>query len=291
MKNFKFFTRLRVGLYIFIAILFSNFSNKCLAQQQNAQWSFYMAFEDATGAKDSIWFLLDTASTVPDSISGLYGEHPIEEDSINFQVWFYHPLDYVNGNPTERYNTFLGRITNDEAAFSPDIHSENFVLPITATWDSSLFTSEVLYEYGGNPINKAILDNDYLFLSGGDEYGWDMTQTDHVELPHFWWGSGSQFPLFFNIERGPLNSGVGIDDLEKIEFSVFPNPATDYVFLTFPKVVTGKLRILDLNGKLVQSSIFSGVRKRINIGELESGLYFIEIEDKDGSVVKKLMVN
>ncbi len=117
-----------------------------------------------------------------------------------------------------------------------------------------------------------------------------MTQTDHVELPYFTWGSGNQFPLFFSIERGPLGAGVGIDDKEKIMFSVFPNPAKEYILLSFPKIVTAKLRILDASGKLVKSSNFSGDQKRINIDDLESGLYFIEIQSEAGHQVKKLVV-
>ncbi len=260
-------------------------------QQQNAQWSFYLAFEDATGAKDTIWCLLDTAATFPWSISGLYGEHTMQTDSTNFQVWFYHPLSLQNGNSTDRYNTFMNNISDSAAAFSTELFADNYELPIMATWDSSLFTSDVLYEYGGNPINKATLDNEYLFLSGGDEYGWDMMQTDHVELPYFWWGSSSQFPLYINLNRGPLNAGVGINDVEKVEFSIFPNPATDYVLLTIPKAIKARMRILDVNGKLVKSDSFSGDRKQVNLGDLENGLYFIEIQDENSTIVKKLVVN
>ncbi len=147
MKNFELFPHFRVGPFLIIILFFGNMgSNKCMArQQQNAQWSFYLAFEDATEAKDSLWFLFNTAATYPYSISELYGETQIETETINFQIWFYHPLSYVNGNPTiRRYDTFMGNIMDEYAAFSTEFFATNFVLPITATWDSSLFTSEVL---------------------------------------------------------------------------------------------------------------------------------------------------
>ncbi len=293
MKNFKIFQFQRILLIIVIIFISRVFIPKADAQQQNAQWSFYFAFEDANGAKDSLWFLLDTASTYPWSISGLYGEEPIETDSVNFQVWFYHPLDYVNGNPTERYSTVLGNINNSAEVFGPEVFATNYELPIVLTWDSSLFTTEVLYTYGVNPINKATLDNNYLFSHGGSETGWDMTLTNHVELPYYWYagGIGNQFPLYINLERGPLGSGVGINSIGKEEFSIFPNPAKDYVLLTFPKVVKAQLRILDVNGKLVKSSSISGDRKQVNVDGLESGLYFIEIQNESNTIVKKLVVN
>src|SRR5690554_6236136 len=127
-------------------------------EQQQAQWSFYLAFEDATGAKDSVWFLMDTSATYPWSISGLYGEELVEPDSGNFQVWFLHPLDLQSGN---RYDTWLGRPISE--AFSFELFSENGVMPYIATWDSTLFTADFLYEYG-DPIYKATLDNEYFFF-------------------------------------------------------------------------------------------------------------------------------
>ncbi len=283
MKNLKFFPNFRVGLFL-IATFFSSFcSLKCMAQQQNAQWPFYLAIEDASHAKDTLWMVFDTSATYPQDFNQNLGQIPLGSDNGDFRVWIY--LD----NSGNEYNTNALDFTSIWQ--ERYIHAVNFVYPITVRWDSSLFNSEVLFANSGYPINHAIMDNEYLFLSGGGETGWDMLVADSVELPSFWWGSGNQFPLFLSMSLGPVGSGVGVHKLQQIDFSVFPNPATDYVFLTFPKVVQAYFRIMDANGKLIKSESFSGDRKRINIEDLESGLYFIEIQSEEGRVIKKLVVN
>lgn len=109
-------------------------------------------------------------------------------------------------------------------------------------------------------------------------------------MPYFSWGSGSHFPLFWNIERGPLGTGVGIKNVENADFSISPNPATDYILLTFPDAVSAKLRMLDVNGKVVLSGNITGDRERLNIEGLESGLYFVEIQNANARQVSKVVV-
>ena len=267
------------------------------AQQQNAQWSFYLAFEDATGARDTIWALLDTASTISEgNISGLFGEVPIQPDSMNFQVWFYHPNDNNGGsNPTHYYNTFLEMLSSD-VIFGPEIIAANYQLPITVTWDTTLFMADILYENGGFPVNYAKIDNQYLFMTYQEgnwdpENGWDMTIIDHVELPTFWWGSQTHFPLTIRIKRGPLGTGVGVDKIKEANFSISPNPAVRYIDLNLTRMETGIIRIYAINGKLVKHESFSANQKRVNLNGLKPGLYFVAVESAEGTSVRKLIVS
>ncbi len=256
-------------------------------EQQDAQWSFYLAFEDATGAKDSVWFLMDTAATYPWSISGLYGEEPLEPDSVSFQVWFLHPLDMQSGN---KYDTWLGK-PNFEA-YSTELFAENGIMPYIATWDSSLFTADILYEYG-DPIHKATLDNEYFFMQNNSIWynQYYLTLDDHVEMPYFWWGSSNQFPLDINFERGPLGNDVGLEKMKESEFSIFPNPATSHILMSFTKSVNADFRIYNANGMLVKSGDVVGDEMKINLNGFASGLYFVEIQDENGTLVQKFVVD
>lgn len=61
--------------------------------------------------------------------------------------------------------------------------------------------------------------------------------------------------------------------------SVFPNPASDFIFLNFEKLGDYEIRIFDVNGKLVKKfEIKNSNSKEINISELNSGIYFIELK-------------
>lgn len=293
MKKFRNFRIQLVRIFLLgLVCAFFN-STKSVAQQQNAQWAFHLAFEDAMGANDTLWFLLDTAGTYPYSISGLYGEEPIEVDSASFQVWFYHP---ISDEIFEPYNTFMQPIDDTGFVLGGSIFAQNYALPLTVSWDSTLFTSDVLYEYGGEPINQALINNSYFFFTFQEgnlytESGWDMTLTDHAEMPYFWWGDGDHFPLSINLSRGPLGTGVGVDEEQKAQFSVFPNPGNDYTILSFPKPVSATLRMYDSEGENFKTTNFTGSRIRLDLSDFTPGIYFIEIQDGKDKRVKKIVVS
>lgn len=259
--------------------------------QQNAQWAFHIAFEDATGAKDTVWILADTANTWYSTISGLYGEVPITPDSINFQVWFYHPAE--NSYPYEtwnRYNTFVFPIENNYPMNS-NIEAANYELPIIARWDSSLFAADVLYEYGDR-VNWAVFDNEYFFGYHSDD-GFNLLLDDHAimpGMPDFWWGSRNHFPLWVNIQRGPYPP-LAVDKINDSEFSIYPNPTNSEILISFSKVTNADLRIYNANGMLVKTDEVVGDQKRIDLRGMAAGLYFVEIKDGDRSYVKKVVVN
>jgi blue copper oxidase len=72
---------------------------------------------------------------------------------------------------------------------------------------------------------------------------------------------------------------VGIEDHEEMaSFSIFPNPANDYLSLKAEAVLPSKVRILDLFGRtLKEQSLdsFIGIQK-IDIGNLPPGLLLVE---------------
>jgi hypothetical protein len=262
-------------------------ASSCWGQPQlNADWPFYMAFEDATGATDTLWMLLDSASTYPWEIPGIYGETPIEPDTVDFQVWINHPLALQSG---DIYNTYIKTMEHDN--IGRPIYATNYEYPITVRWDTSLFTADILYETG-DPVNDAYIDNEYFFLNNN---GWgsvyEMTLDNQAEMPAFFWGSQEHFPIFVSLSRGPLDEDLGIDGVEEDGFSIYPNPASDYIKLSFPKVVTADVRIFNARGKLVLSTTIAGSQKQLNLGSLSSGLYFIELSDEDGRLVKKIVVD
>ncbi|NEN24674.1 T9SS type A sorting domain-containing protein [Cryomorpha ignava] len=110
-------------------------------------------------------------------------------------------------------------------------------------------------------------------------------------MPSFSWGSGNQFPLAINFKRGPLGSGVGLERIKEAEFSIFPNPATSHILMSFTNSVNANFRIYNANGMLVKSGAVIGEQQKINLDGFAAGLYFVEIQDEKGSLVKKFVVD
>lgn len=79
---------------------------------------------------------------------------------------------------------------------------------------------------------------------------------------------------------------------DEASYSLYPNPASDFTTLYFSESNrNNRVHICDLNGKIIKeiNSEFQDHIK-LNITELESGVYFVRIACKENILVKKLIV-
>jgi len=68
---------------------------------------------------------------------------------------------------------------------------------------------------------------------------------------------------------------------KKIE--IYPIPAEDYLMIEHRRnVFTNEVRVFDTNGKLVMEEAL-GMDNRLNVSELNSGIYFLELRTKEGN--------
>ena len=79
-----------------------------------------------------------------------------------------------------------------------------------------------------------------------------------------------------------------IEEIAKPELNIFPNPASDYIDLTMNSTINGDINIYNIYGELLISmpSLGSSDICRINIQELMSGIYFVEINGHKLNFIK-----
>ncbi len=85
--------------------------------------------------------------------------------------------------------------------------------------------------------------------------------------------------LFFGGQADIVLSNEELISNQALPFSYGPNPARDYILLNWQdeQFPTGQLSILDLQGKRLESIDLSNTNpNQIYIGDLESGLYFLQ---------------
>jgi bilirubin oxidase len=85
-----------------------------------------------------------------------------------------------------------------------------------------------------------------------------------------------------------VDNSMGISDVLAESVRVFPNPSSDFVTIETSKSnsIQG-ISLFDVGGKEIKS--FLDANKRINISQLNSGLYFLTVKTPKGYVVKKLI--
>jgi hypothetical protein len=76
-------------------------------------------------------------------------------------------------------------------------------------------------------------------------------------------------------------------------FSVSPNPANDFITISNSEnVLVNAISITDLNGRVVKQNSFTDVTNvQVNISDLSSGVYMMNITTDKGSVTKKIIKN
>jgi Secretion system C-terminal sorting domain len=97
----------------------------------------------------------------------------------------------------------------------------------------------------------------------------------------------------FNIFAEELNA-LGIGDKSINNFTMHPNPANDFVNITFNKGLNENmtLNIFDIQGKLVLSTESLDVvdETALDITNLKSGLYFVKLKNGQQETTRKLIV-
>ena len=97
------------------------------------------------------------------------------------------------------------------------------------------------------------------------------------------------------IQSGPYDPAAVLDSKFANSIALSPNPANDHFILKFhnQKSNATMVYIKDASGKTLQITNIgiSDNAHAINISDLESGLYFVEIESDGLKAVKKLVKN
>ena len=87
-----------------------------------------------------------------------------------------------------------------------------------------------------------------------------------------------------NIEGPQLQNTAGLEDLNTTNFSMYPNPSYDTVFFKNLNGATD-IKVYDLNMRLVKSESINA--NQMSIKNLETGLYFVEVNGQVERLIKK----
>ena len=108
---------------------------------------------------------------------------------------------------------------------------------------------------------------------------------DLPNLPQYRYLSGCDTSIVF-----PFKSTVLEDVLAKIEFKIYPNPASDYIEVILTKMDRwSKWEIINVSGERELRGAYSDMKK-IDVSALSPGMYFLQLTDKSGRVITNKFV-
>ncbi|MCH8534201.1 MAG: T9SS type A sorting domain-containing protein [Flavobacteriaceae bacterium] len=106
-------------------------------------------------------------------------------------------------------------------------------------------------------------------------------------------GVASQFngtAQIFPRDLNDIDVVLSINGFEKTQFSLYPNPAKNFVNLEVPAGESFEVNIYNVTGKKVYSTKING-STRLDINSLQSGMYMINFKQGNQNTTRKLIIN
>ena len=86
-----------------------------------------------------------------------------------------------------------------------------------------------------------------------------------------------------------LDTTAGVDDvLNKLNVKVYPNPASDFVFIDNAENI--QLKLFSITGRQIVSKKLTSSKVALPVENLDKGVYFIKLSKDDISVTKKIII-
>jgi len=249
------------------------------------QWRFHLAFEDAIGARDTIWFIYDTTAT-GDALDEHLGESFVEVDTNNFNVWMSTTLTGITA-----IKTLAIPYSGFPDGYFP-MEGRGYVPPLTLRWDTSLFRSPVLPSTPTRYIRYAGLFSYYWWITGNSNLGtegFDMLLVDSVMIePEVdQWLFIPSLTMIFSYDDP---TGTGIIEHSISALDIFPNPTKDRMVLSAPEPLTEVL-VLDALGRAVLRVAPPSMGPvELDVSALPTGSYFVHARGRAGMYRGKVVV-
>ncbi len=220
---------------------------------------------------------------VPDPVEPGYGNYPPDVNDPNAGSYGFHTygIDWY----TKRIEFFVDNnvyhihYLNDGGAFEKDGEDK---LSVLIKNDRRVAVSEYSSHFDEwHPFEHKM----YPILSAG--VGGSSTTYGGAIVPD------AEFPcsVFIDwIRVYNLDNTVGIvQSKSESRFKLYPNPVTDNLNVQTSGVGEYTVKLFDVTGKIVGRYVFSGTAK-INVTDLQEGIYLMVVDDGKQSVSEKLVI-
>ena len=119
----------------------------------------------------------------------------------------------------------------------------------------------------------------------------DISKNDFGNLKHTPCAQFTVLNAKFFFDSLRTGCATSINEADKdIAISLYPNPAQNSIAITVNEnMQEASIDIYALDGKVQQSSIFSGTKTEVNIGNLTAGIYFLKLSSGSNMLTKRFV--
>jgi hypothetical protein len=122
------------------------------------------------------------------------------------------------------------------------------------------------------------------------EYIYDMNGNENLFIMSYWNKSANQWQLdskaysYYSLHNITKSSIIQIPDIVKL----YPNPVKDVINLEINSMSAATCRLYNSNGQLIKVINVRQGLNTVNVNDLQTGIYFIQIQTRLGMVARKI---
>lgn len=186
----------------------------------------------------------------------------------------------------------LGSDVFYQAMYDPnEITSKNlgrFNTSSQSTIDT-LFMNRSIYGMAADPVNNLI----YVAETDYTSYGLIVVYDENGILQDAFAANVSPSTIVFDLREGNANSVSDINN--EMELMVSPNPFVQNISVVVKNISNDdmNLRVLNLFGQVVYEKTFEkqagNIYQQINLSDLSSGIYFVELTQGDQQIIQRVV--
>ncbi len=98
-------------------------------------------------------------------------------------------------------------------------------------------------------------------------------------------------PIITNTFNTEFVDMLGADENHASEFTVYPNPASNMLnVITNGADAIKSIRLIDITGKSILSQTVSSSQTSIDVSDISTGMYFLQVESTSGKSIRKIII-
>ena len=289
----------------FIILFFAGIPMLCKAQPiipwatQQPAWVFPLYFEDAIGQRDTIYLGYDPDAHFtqwPFTIDSIFGEYIFLQDT---SVFYATAKSFL---PDSIFKVDITLLNPGTGNLHYNITFSNFHLPLKVKWNKEQFYGNSLPFISQSPLPTAqaifwmgsLYSED--FSCGGtqpilitDTAYDDCTYSDSIILDwQFNWNPSSDGRGII-IEPWTGEAPVDVVEVEKNGIKIFPNPASEKIYVITENNQNYDYVICDLLGNIIKESKTNNLF--IDLSEISNGVYFMSLSNSKKIFTKTIIIN
>lgn len=235
------------------------------------------------GIQETDEFTYTWTGLIPDTEYTIYAL-PLDADSNMYELSTVLATTAVNGGTGVSVIALEVEVLNDTTVKTIATPNEE-----TAVYHYGLITVDYYNEIGADSA-VSIIRNDNYPLYETNEWTWSglIPNTYYYALStgqniNGEWGETTLVEF--------MTSLTGYAELNEDQFNIYPNPASSVIY--FDSDISGEIQIsiVDVAGRSIKQIQLSDIQNTsIDVGDLESGIYFFMVTQNDKTNIRKIVI-